>query len=149
MTASRSTWKTTELHLIIGERTMNKAITYFLLLASLFFTADGVRSQNLLAARMSATEDAHTIYVKKVQDHVNNQWSYKKTLNNQFNMVQVGLILNEDGYVVEMSILKLSPDDTFNDSALKALVGMQPYPPIPDTLGGKKMEVQFTLMPNS
>lgn len=127
---------------------MGKPLT-FLFIALVLCVTGVFNAEKLLAARTLSTDDIHVLYVKAVRDHVNNHWTYKKTLDNQFNSVQVELMLNRDGYVLEIKILKLSSDDNFNDSALKALVGMEPYPPIPDNLGGDKMGVRFLLKPDS
>lgn len=126
---------------------MGKPLT-FLFIATVLFVTGVFNAQKLSAARTESTDDIRVLYTKTVQTYVNNHWTYKKTLDNQFNRVQVELMLNKDGYVLEIKILKLSSDDTFNDSALKALVGMEPYPPIPDNLDGDKMGVRFHLMPN-
>ena len=127
---------------------MGKPLT-FLIIAMVLCVTGVFNAQKLPAARTVSTDDIRVLYMKMVRDYVNNHWTYKKTLDNQFNSVQVELMLNRDGYVLEIKILKLSSDDTFNDSALKALVGMEPYPPIPENLGGDKMGVRFDLMPNS
>jgi TonB family protein len=125
---------------------MGKPLT-FLCIAMVLFVTGVFNAQKLPAARTESTDDVRVLYMKTVQDHVNNHWTYKKTLDNQFNIVQVELMLNKDGYVLEIKILKLSSDYNFNDSALKALVGMEPYPAIPDNLGGDKMGVRFHLIP--
>ena len=126
---------------------MGRPLT-FLIIAVVLIVTGAINTQELRAAPVS-TDDIRVLYIKTVQDHVNNHWKYKKTLDNQFNVVQVELMLNNDGYVLEMKILKLSSDDTFNDSALKALVGMEPYPPHPDKVGSDQMGVLIHLMPNS
>ena len=83
-----------------------------------------------------------------IQVHVTTHWAYKKTLDNQFYSVQVDLTLNRDGSILDKKILKLSPDDEYNTYALKALVEMQPYPPIPAELESDTMSVRFHLMPD-
>lgn len=120
----------------------------FLTIAMVLIVAGVINVQKLRAATVS-TDDTHVLYIKTVQDHVNNHWKFKKTVDNQFNIVQVELMLNNDGYVLEMKILKLSSDDNFNDTALKALVGMEPYPLNPDKVGSDKMGVLIHLMPNT
>ena len=127
---------------------MGKLLTLFIFAVALFAAGVG-NAQQVILARTALPGDNPAGYMQMLQDHVNNHWAYDKTPGNQSNVVHAELILNKDGYVLEMKILKLSADDTFNDSALKALVSMEPYPPIPDSIGGDKVEVEFHLMPNS
>ena len=127
---------------------MGKLLTTLLFAVSLFAAGVG-NAQQVILARTVPPDDNPAVYMQMLQDHVDNHWAYVKTPDNQSNVVQAELILNKDGYVLEMKILKLSSDDTFNDSALKALVSMEPYPPIPDSIGEDKVEVEFHLMPNS
>lgn len=87
-------------------------------------------------------------YMKTVQEHVFKHWSYRKTLDNQFYSVQADLILNREGSVLEKKVLKLSPDEEYNNYALQALGDMEPYPSIPDDLEVDTISVRFHLMPN-
>ena len=103
---------------------------------------DARRSQSL------PTTQPNSSYMMDIQVHVTTHWAYKKTLDNQFYSVQVDLTLNRDGSILDKKILKLSPDDEYNTYALKALVEMQPYPPIPAELESDTMSVRFHLMPN-
>jgi outer membrane biosynthesis protein TonB len=127
---------------------MGKPLT-FVFIVMIFIVSGVCNAQKLPTTRAIPADAPRVLYIKTIQDHVNNHWTYKKTLDNQFYSVQVELMLNKDGYATEMKILKLSSDDNFNDSVFKALAEMEPYPPIPDNLDADKMEVQFYLMPNS
>lgn len=123
-----------------------KSISLFFILMYLLFSGSiGIAQKDSGAA---SPDDPQFLYMKTVQDHVNKHWSYKKTLDNQFYSVQLDLVLNREGYILEQKIRKLSSDDKYNEYALKALVEMEPYPPIPDELEGDKMSVRFHLMPN-
>lgn len=120
---------------------------------SLFFTLIFLLSYSTICIAQKASgaaspDDPQFLYMSTVQDHVNKNWSYKKTLDNQFYSVQLDLVLNREGYVLDQKILKLSSDDEYNEYALKALVEMEPYPPIPDELEDDEMSVRFHLMPN-
>lgn len=123
-----------------------KSVSLFFILMYLLFYSGICIAQE--ASGASSSGDPQFFYVKTVQDHVNKHWSYKKTLDNQFYSVQLDIVLNREGYVLEQKILKLSSDDEYNEYALKALLEMEPYPPIPDELEGEKMSVRFHLMPN-
>jgi hypothetical protein len=144
-------WEEWSMHLlhdkaITGAKMHIKSVSLFFILIYLFFFSSICIAQK--ASGAASPDDPQFLYMRTVQDHVNKNWSYKKTLDNQFYSVQLDLVLNREGYVLEQKILKLSSDDEYNKYALKALVEMEPYPPIPDELEGDKMSVRFHLMPN-
>jgi TonB family protein len=93
--------------------------------------------------------EAKVDYVKTIQQHVDQHWSYKKTLDNQFYSVQVTIILNKDGSILDRTIDKISPDKEFNVSAVKQLAQMEPFPAIPEELQLEEYEIRFHLMPNA
>lgn len=125
-----------------------KAVTLFFALIFLFISAGISCAQKETQPASMQSGDSRLLYMKTVQEYVNKQWSYKKTLDNQFYSVQLDLILDREGRIIEQKILKLSSDQVYNDYALKALAKMEPYPPIPDTLDVENIQVRFHLMPN-
>ncbi len=125
-----------------------KTVTFFFALIFLFISAGISCAQKETQPASLQSGDSRLLYMKTVQEYVNKQWSYKKTLDNQFYSVQLDLILDREGRIIEQKILKLSSDQVYNDYALKALAEMEPYPPIPDTLDVENIQVRFHLMPN-
>ena len=129
-----------------GSKMHIKSVSIFFIF--MFFFSATCNAQKAKSPAALPADAPHLQYMKTVQEYVSEQWSYRKTLDNQFYSVQVDLILNREGSVLEKKVLKLSSDEEYNKYALKALGDMQPYPSIPDDLEVDTISVRFHLMPN-
>ncbi len=123
-----------------------KSVSIFFIF--MFFFSATCNAQKAERPAAVPADAPHRQYMKTVQEYVNEQWSYRKTLDNLFYSVQVDLILNREGSVLDKKVLKLSSDEEYNKYALKALGDMEPYPSIPDDLEDDTIRVRFHLMPN-
>jgi outer membrane biosynthesis protein TonB len=101
------------------------------------------------AADSSTDSDLALEYIKLVQKHVDKNWSYKKTLDNQFYSVQATVQVDRDGKILETRVDRVSSDKKFNDEALKQLAAMDPFPKFSDDMQQNKFEIRLHLMPNA
>lgn len=129
-----------------GSKMHIKSVSIFFI--CMFFFSATCNAQKAKSPAAQPADAPHRQYIKTVQEYVNEHWSYRKTLDNQFYSVQLDLILNREGAVLEKKVLKLSSDEEYNKYALKALGDMEPYPSIPDDLDDDTIRVRFHLMPN-
>ena len=88
-------------------------------------------------------------YIKLVQQHVDNHWSYKKTLDNQFYSIQATVTVNREGSVLDTVVDRVSKDETFNEEALRQLAAMEPFPRFPEAMQQDDFEIRLHLMPNA
>lgn len=101
------------------------------------------------AADTSRNSDLALEYIKLVQEHVDNNWSYKKTLDNQFYSVQATVTINREGMILHTSVDRVSKDRKFNDEALQQLAEMEPFPRFLDGMQQKEFAIRLHLMPNA
>ena len=88
-------------------------------------------------------------YIGLVQKHVEDNWSYKKTLDNQFYSIQARVTVDRDGAILDTQVDRVSEDEEFNREALRQLAAMEPFPRFPEAMLQDRFEIRLLLMPNS
>jgi len=89
----------------------------------------------------------HKAYFSLIRDHVQENWIYPETFDNEKISVIVSIRIGRDGELIKSWVEKGSGNRQFDDSLLKAVQKASPFPPLPEDFTEDMLETGLRFCP--